>query len=411
MEHYTIKNLPETSAEHADDLRLQPAKNRLTFLWCAFKAIVLRGASIIRIAALIIVLIGIIGMLVMGHPWKALALLITLIVVYSYFFWANNKLYSGLRSGNCFPVLTSEGPQNIMDLYEGEFYIRIQSAPWDEVESITFYPSFLAIEMKKESESGFFYMWTDDSGKAKETALTMWRRALNARGENRTLPEYYSGGEMNEVSDFIEETFGEYDFVMHEVVSPDIHLDIAIIPPTDERNYYTLCTMGAGAHRMDVPDNFRYENHIAERIELLMYLPADWDLSEENLNDERNYWPIRLLKDFARMPINSGDWIGWGHTMSQEEYEPFADDVPYSTSILLAPQPDIDEMVTLPISSGKSVNFFQVFPLTKEELEYKFECAEDENCISPTDAMLNRFKMDRDHWIEYALGRYSYRTK
>ena len=120
--------------------------------------------------------------------------------------------------------------------------------------------------------------------------------------------------------------------------------------------------MGAGAHRMDVPDNFRYENHIAERIELLMYLPADWDLSEENLNDERNYWPIRLLKDFARMPINSGDWIGWGHTMSQEEYEPFADDVPYSTSILLAPQPDIDEMVTLPISSGKSVNFFQVFP-------------------------------------------------
>lgn len=411
MEHYTLKKLPETTAERADDLRLLPAKNRFTFLWCAFKSTVLRGASIIGKIALVIVLIGIIGMLILGRPWKALALLMTLIVVYGYFFWANNKLYSGLRSGNCFPVLTSEGPQNIMDLDDGELYIRIQSAPWHEVESISFYPDFLAIEMKKESESGFFYMWTDDIGKAKDTALTMWRRAINAREENKMLPEYYSEKEMDEVSDFIEETFGEYEFVMHEIVSPDIHLDIAIIPPAKERNYYTLCTIGAGAHRMDVPDNFRYENHVAERIELLMYLPADWDLSEENINDERNYWPIRLLKDFARMPINSGGWIGWGHSLSQEENEPFADGIPYSASILLAPSSDIDEIISLPISTGKSVNFFQVFPLTKEELTYKLKCAEDENCISPTDAMLNHFEMDRDNWIEYALSRYSYITK
>lgn len=411
MEYYTIKNLPEATAGHVDDMRLQPAGSRLAFLWCAFKAVVLRGAPIIRRIALVIVLIGIIAMLISGRPWKALALSGTLIVFYGYFFWANNKLYSGLRRGNCFPVLTSEGPQNIMDIEDGNSYIRIQSAPWSEVESISFYSGFLAIEMKKDSESGFFYMWTDDIGKAKDTALTMWRRAMDAQAENRTLPELYSEAEMDEVTDFIEDTFGEFQFVMHEVVSPDIHLDIAIIPPAEGRNYYILCTMGAGAHRMNVPDQYRYENHIAERIELLIYLPADWELSEENMNDERNYWPVRLLKDFARMPIDTDSWIGWGHSLSQEEDEPFADGVPYCASILLAPGPDIDGIMSLPISTGKSVSFFQVFPLTKEELEYKIECAEDEDCISPTDAMLNHFEMDCDHWIEYALSRFSYRTK
>lgn len=76
-----------------------------------------------------------------------------------------------------------------------------------------------------------------------------------------------------------------------------------------------------------------------------------------------------------------------------------------------APGPDIDGIMSLPISTGKSVSFFQVFPLTKEEREYKIECAEDEDCISPTDAMLNHFEMDRNHWIEYALSRFSYRAR
>lgn len=411
MEYYTIKNLPEANTEHSDDIRLHPAKNRLTFLWCAFKVSIPSRVSVIVKIAVTILLILVIVLLAFGRPWKALILSATLIVAYGYFFWANNKLYSALRRSNCFPVLTSEGPQNIMNIEEEEIYIRIQSAPWSEVESISFYPDFLAIEMKEESESAFFYMWTDDIGKAKDTALAMWRRAIDARAGNKTLPELYSDAEMDEVTDFIEDIFGEFKLVIHEIVSPDIHLDIAIIPPTEERNYYILCTMGAGAHRMNVPDQYRYENHIAERIELFMYLPADWDLSEENMNDERNYWPIRLLKDFARMPIDSDCWIGWGHSLSQEEYEPFADGVPYSASILLAPSPDIDGIISLPISTGKSVNFFQVFPLTKEEMEYKLECAEDEDCISPTDAMLNHFEMDRDHWIEYALERFSYRTK
>lgn len=411
MEKYTINNLPLLTTDHADALRLSPAGNRLIFLWSTFKATVLQNASIIGKIALVIVIIGIIGMLIFDRPWKAVTLLITLILVYGYSFWANNKLYSALRKGNCFPVITSEGPQNIMDINNGERYIRIESALWEEVESISFYPTFLAIEMKKESESGFFYMWTDDMEKAKQTALTMWRNALNAQEKGISLPEYYSGAEMNEISYFIENTFGSYDFVFHEIASPDIHVDIAIIPPTEERNYYTLCTMGVGAHRMNVPDQYRYGSHVAEHAELLIYIPADWDLSEENLNDERNYWVIRLLKDFARMPIETDSWIAWGHSLSQQENEPYADGVPYSAALLLSPQPDIYDRTSLSLSTGKTIDFFQVFPLTEEEMEYKINCNNDEECDFPVDEMFNRFDMDCEDWIGYALGRYSYRAK
>lgn len=265
--------------------------------------------------------------------------------------------------------------------------------------------------MKDESESGFFYMWSDDMEKAKRTALSMWRNALNAEKSGTKLPELYSSAELEEVSDFIEDQFGSYQQVLHEIVSPDIHVDIAIVPPAENRDYYTLCTMGVGAHRMNVPDQYRLHNLVTERAELLIYLPSNWDFSKDNIADERNYWPIRLLKDFARMPIETDSWIAWGHSMSNHDNEPYAEGVPYNSSVLLYPQPAIDEPLSLPLTTGKFIDFLQVFPLTQTELDYKLQCADDEKCVmSPTDAMLDHFAMDCDHWIEYLMRRYSYYT-
>ena len=44
--------------------------------------------------------------------------------------------------------------------------------------------------------------------------------------------------------------FGKVENVFHELVSPDIHVDICMVPPPEERDYCTLVTMGMGAHRM-----------------------------------------------------------------------------------------------------------------------------------------------------------------
>ena len=71
------------------------------------------------------------------------------------------------------------------------------------------------------------------------------------------LPEVYSEEERKAVEEHIKACFGAFETVLHEVVSPDIHVDVCVIPPAKDRNYYTLVTMGMGAHRMNVPGTAR----------------------------------------------------------------------------------------------------------------------------------------------------------
>ena len=80
------------------------------------------------------------------------------------------------------------------------------------------------------------------------------------------------------------------------------------MPPSEERDYYTLVTMGMGAHRMNVPEELA--EYKLERAELAIALPADWKLDQESMKDEKWYWPIRLLKSLARLPINCDSWLG-----------------------------------------------------------------------------------------------------
>ena len=67
--------------------------------------------------------------------------------------------------------------------------------------------------------------------------------------------------------------------------------------------------MGMGAHRMNVPEELA--EYKLERAELAIALPGNWKLKHEDLKNERWYWPIRLLKTLARLPIASDTWLGF----------------------------------------------------------------------------------------------------
>lgn len=71
---------------------------------------------------------------------------------------------------------------------------------------------------------------------------------------------------------------------------PDIHIDILLFAPNERCPFFTACTMGVGAHRMNVPPTELREELQKEhpelsvlmfpgreRTELMMYLPADWE--------------------------------------------------------------------------------------------------------------------------------------
>ena len=185
--------------------------------------------------------------------------------------------------------------------------------------------------------------------------------------EEAGVPEVYTEEEMEAVEGHIQQYFGKVENVFHELVSPDIHVDICMVPPTEERDYCTLVTMGMGAHRMNVPEEL--VEYKLERAELAIALPADWKLDQESMKDEKWYWPIRLLKSLARLPIASDTWLGFGHTMDNEE--DFAKDTKLCAAILTGPQDTEDGSEVCILPSGEEVNFYQVIPLYRDELEYK----------------------------------------
>ena len=196
--------------------------------------------------------------------------------------------------------------------------------------------------------------------------------------EEAGVPEVYTEEEMEAVKGHIQQYFGKVENVFHELVSPDIHVDICMVPPTEERDYCTLVTMGMGAHRMNVPEEL--VEYKLERAELAIALPADWKLDQESMKDEKWYWPIRLLKSLARLPIASDTWLGFGHTMDNKEN--FAENTKLCAAILTGPQSTEEggEVCTLP--GGEEVNFYQVIPLYEDELDYKLE--------HDADALLNK---------------------
>ena len=198
--------------------------------------------------------------------------------------------------------------------------------------------------------------------------------------EEFSNPEVYTEDEMEAVEGHIEQYFGKFENVFHELVSPDIHVDICVVPPSEERDYCTLVTMGMGAHRMNVPEELA--EYKLERAELAIALPADWKLDQESMKDEKWYWPIRLLKSLARLPIASDTWLGFGHTMDNKEN--FAENTKLCAAILTGPQSTEEggEVCTLP--GGEEVNFYQVIPLYEDELDYKLE--------HDVDALLNKMR-------------------
>lgn len=171
----------------------------------------------------------------------------------------------------------------------------------------------------------------------------------------------------------IEQYFGGYTRFLHDDSCPGYPLDIVIIPPRLEHNYYTLVTVGMSRYRMSIPEDQAGQE--LERAELLVNLPKDWKLTETECKDERWYWPIRILLETARFPLRDAEiWLGLGHTwMDGGEGVPFAGDTALCGEILLWPGVFGADSFSCRLPDGGEVNFYQVIPLYREEVRYKLE--------------------------------------
>lgn len=164
------------------------------------------------------------------------------------------------------------------------------------------------------------------------------------------------------------EFLGDDFDLLTEKVSIGIHLDLYVFRPIKQFPYVTLVTSGLADLAMNAPEE------LTDRIELLLAVPTGWPgidpLDSDLLSDEANYWPIRMLKDIARIPSTYGSFLTWGHTIVDEDRALFAPDSPFNGAIVGPPigyPPPLMRAVT----PAGEVDFLAVFPTTQAEMDFK----------------------------------------
>jgi hypothetical protein len=166
------------------------------------------------------------------------------------------------------------------------------------------------------------------------------------------------------IIEHIEKYNGKISCVLHEIVSELVHVDIIVVEPTENEPYFKLFTSGMSDKAMNIP------NEVTEKyLELMIILPNTWKINE--FKNENWYWPIRLLKKLAIFPHKYNTYIGYGHTIANDEYLDYSDNTKLCSSIILPPVTEEQEFESLKINDEKTIFFYLVAPLYKEETDFK----------------------------------------
>jgi len=172
------------------------------------------------------------------------------------------------------------------------------------------------------------------------------------------------------IAEHIEKWIGRPANVFHEMISDKVHIDIHIVEPSKPFPFYTLVTSGMSDVPMNTPENAR---HLAY-AELFLCLPADWKMSQEAWKQERYYWPVRALKFMARFPHKVNTWLSYGHTMPNgNPPKTFNSSTKLCSLILLNPMRIPKDFHQLKVDDAKTIHFFSLVPLYKEEMEEKLK--------------------------------------
>ena len=172
------------------------------------------------------------------------------------------------------------------------------------------------------------------------------------------------------LEEHIEKYYGMYDKIFKGNKESDLCIDVCIIEPSVERNYYTLVTLGMGAYKMDIPDDIK--KYKLERAELSICLPPDWDIDSD---DDDNFWALRLLRMIGSLPLRKKSWLSWGHTIDYPET--FTKDSELC-SVILFHSPYGKNSSVCPLPDGTNVNFYHIVTLCRNELEFKSKFGTEE---------------------------------
>ncbi len=198
-------------------------------------------------------------------------------------------------------------------------------------------------------------------------------RYKNVQNESLQIPEN-TGVYAEEIEKHFETLFpGRESRVLHEIISDIVHIDVHVMWPTEEQNFFVLYTTGMSDLPMTIPDEVKPEHREILRLgEVYLCLPGDWPLTPDEMPPKEAYWPIRTLKFMARFPHQYHTWLGWGHTIPNgPDYAPLDDSVGFGGVVFVGGGDG--PLGSITTEDGHRINLYNVIPAYKEEIEFKLK--------------------------------------
>lgn len=184
--------------------------------------------------------------------------------------------------------------------------------------------------------------------------------------------EFAIGSEQNIeiISAHIEKHLGAPATVFHELISDKVHIDVHILAPTEKRPFYSLITSGMSDKPMNAPEGaeeLRYS-------ELMICLPPDWPMSQEEWKkDENSFWPIQSLKFLARFPHEFETWLCLDHTVPNGDPPELFGDTKFCCAMIGPASTAPQEFWQLKVNDEKTINFFGLYFIYREEMDLKMK--------------------------------------
>ncbi|MCQ2208648.1 MAG: suppressor of fused domain protein [Paludibacteraceae bacterium] len=389
MKTYSSKNLGDIQTPtYAFPFRSQFHTSFLTLLKSAFKHHFACQPLVQGLQVAVLVFAVFFG-LQTGH-WRSLFLFLGVtIVLKSTLVFNVYKLYKAL--GDKAYYRFDKYGISLMTVIDGTQF-RYLTEPWRSVEKVYEYSDSIVITFKKEATIAEIVHLTGDGLKEDvKNLLAFWKQVEEGVAID-TTDDYYGEDEIDEIQDFIERRFGEIAMIGHEKKSEGVHIDLAVIEPSEENPYYTIVTIGAGAYRMPLTEEQRIDEVNMEYNEYVMCLPPDWKVLEEGPIKEENWWPIRLLKMVAHSAKDNGDAYLCCETISFEEELEAAK---AKSVFLCSPLPNLFR-THYTTKTGRTINFLQLIPVSEEEANHF-------DSVSATFSEKIKFLLDVDYEEAYDL--------
>ena len=183
------------------------------------------------------------------------------------------------------------------------------------------------------------------------------------------------GRYLADISKQIDRHIGKDRYVLHEIVSPTVHIDIHVIAPNQQFPYLTIMTSGMSDIDMVVPKGATPAEDY-KLAEVIAFLPADWPIdqlanSTEEGTESPGWYPIRWLKHYARMAHERNTALSWYVSTSNGAPASPIGEATDMVGFLFSPAIQLGgEGLFVPTRDDRKIRILNLVPILGDEVQF-----------------------------------------